>query len=132
MPIARRWLREAIRQGPSIPMAYLDLARVPGTSSNQAQSHIREAHERGPGWADPLKAWGDALFVRRDWRGAATKYAEAAERAPRRGVLHLAWGRALLLTGRRDEALEKFALASRMDHSVADRARLAKYRNLAN
>ncbi len=129
---ARRWLREAIRQGPSIPMAYLDLALVPGTPSDQALSHIRDAHERGPGWADPLKAWGDALFVRRDWRGAASKYAEAAERAPRWGALHLAWGRALFLTGRRDEARQRFALASRMDLGLADRARLTKYRKLAN
>lgn len=131
-PAARRWLREAIRRGPSIPMAYLDLAAVPGTPPDQAISHIREAHERGPGWADPLKAWGDVLFARRDWRGAASKFAEAAERAPRWGALHLAWGRALFLTGRREEAREKFALASRMDLSVDDRARLAKYRKLAN
>lgn len=129
---AQRWLREAVRQGPSIPMAYLDLALVPGTAPDQALSHIREAHERGPGWADPLKAWGDLLFARRDWRGAASKYAEAAQRAPRWGALHMAWGRSLFLTGRRDEAREKFALASQMDLGIVDSTRLAKYRKLTN
>jgi len=124
---ARRWLREAIRQGPSIPMAYLDLARVPGTDPAAALVLIREANRRGPGWADPLKAWGDALRGQRDWRGAAAQYAEAAERAPRWGALNIEWARALWLSGKHDEAREKFAAAAKMDLSATDRARLAHY-----
>jgi predicted RNA polymerase sigma factor len=49
-------------------------------------------------------------------------YAEAAERAPRWGGLHLAWGRSLQALGRREEARAKFAEAARLDLSAADRA----------
>ena len=128
---ARRWLREAIRQGPSIPMAYLDLARVPGTDPAAALVLIRETNRRGPGWADPLKAWGDVLRGQRDWRGAAAKYAKAAERAPRWGALNLEWARMLWLSGRHDDARGKFAAAAKMDLSATDRGRLAHYAKVA-
>ncbi|MFN9251653.1 MAG: hypothetical protein ACK58O_11450 [Brevundimonas sp.] len=50
------------------------------------------------------------------------RYADAAERAPRWGALHLAWGDALNRLGRRDEAIAKWRLAAGMDLSARERA----------
>ena len=124
---AERWFGEAIRQGPSIPMAdhewglmLLGLGDLDG-----AAAHFERAHLIGPRWADPLKAWGDVLVRRGQWDEAEGRYREAAERAPRWGALHLGWARALWRIGRQDEAREKLRLAATMDLSAGDRSRLA-------
>jgi Flp pilus assembly protein TadD len=61
-----------------------------------------------------------------DEAGAIRKYRAAAERAPRWGALHLAWGRALEAQGRRDQAREKYTQAARMDLSATDRAEVVR------
>jgi predicted negative regulator of RcsB-dependent stress response len=58
-------------------------------------------------------------------RDAVRRYAAAAERAPRWGALHLAWGDALNRLGRRDDAAAKWRAASNMDLSASDRAQVA-------
>jgi hypothetical protein len=47
-----------------------------------AQQHFAEAARLGPGWADPLKAWGDLLAANGRWRSALAKYDAALKRAP--------------------------------------------------
>jgi tetratricopeptide (TPR) repeat protein len=123
---AERWLREAIRQGPSLPAAYLDLARLLPGASDAALAQVVEANRRGPGWADPLKMWGDILAQRSDFAGAERRYREAAERAPRWGQLHLHWADALWRTGRRAEARAALQAAEGMDLGGRDRALLAE------
>ncbi len=87
---------------------------------------FREAHERGPRWADPLKYEGDALVRKGEHRAALRRYREAAERAPRWGALHLAWGRSLEALGRKSQARERYQAAFRLDLSAADRAALRR------
>ncbi|MFN5615558.1 MAG: hypothetical protein ACK45V_07725, partial [Brevundimonas sp.] len=70
--------------------------------------------------------WGDALMAEGDAAGAIRRYRAAAERAPRWGALHLAWGRALEARGRIGQAREKYAEAAGMDLSVADRAEVVR------
>ncbi len=41
-----------------------------------------DASQRGPHWADPLKAWGDVLAEQGKTREALAKYAEALKYAP--------------------------------------------------
>jgi len=68
--------------------------------------------ESGPS-QDPL--WVESGLGRRAGSGtlsgeaeAIRRYRDAADRAPRWGALHLAWGRALEARGRRDQAREKY------------------------
>jgi tetratricopeptide (TPR) repeat protein len=42
----------------------------------------RAAHDRGPHWADPLKAWGDVLVRQGRTQEALLKYDEALLYAP--------------------------------------------------
>ncbi len=82
---ADRWFAEAVRQAPDLPMAYYEwgqalLARgdLPG-----AAREFSLAHDRGPHFADPLKAWGDVLAKQGRWSDALAKYGEALRYAPR-------------------------------------------------
>jgi tetratricopeptide (TPR) repeat protein len=43
----------------------------------------RAAHDRGPHWADPLKAWGDVLAKQGNIKAALAKYDEALKYAPK-------------------------------------------------
>jgi tetratricopeptide (TPR) repeat protein len=87
---------------------------------------LREAHRRGPNFADPLELWGEALMRKRDLEGAVMKFAEADEHAPRWGRNHLRWGQALAGLGRWEEARTQWRAAAGMDLSTADRARLGQ------
>ena len=47
-----------------------------------AEAKLKDANQRGPHWADPLKAWGDVLGMRGQANGALAKYDEALKYAP--------------------------------------------------
>ena len=40
------------------------------------------AGQRGPRWADPLRAWGEVLASQGKWRAAPAKYDKALKYAP--------------------------------------------------
>jgi len=96
----------AIRLAPSLPFAYQQraLALMARGDTARALTRFRDAHERGPRWADPLKGWGDALAAQGRWAEAAAKYAEAEPFAPNWRELRLAHATALDRLGRRREA----------------------------
>lgn len=131
---AERWWREAMRIGPSIPMAYEALGRSRLTAGDAAGALelFRTAQEKGPRWADPIKGEADALVSLGNARDAVRRYEAAADRAPRWGALHLAWGRALEALGRREEARTKYRAAAGMDLSAADRAEVVRRLGTAN
>ena len=60
------------------------------TSSPRATKQLALAHEKGPRFADPLKAWGDALVKQRRPKEALAKYDEALKYAPNWGALKAA------------------------------------------
>jgi tetratricopeptide (TPR) repeat protein len=60
-PGAQKAYAEAVALAPDLPAAYyswgLALARHGDLAG--AEAKLQAANERGPNWADPLKAWGD-------------------------------------------------------------------------
>jgi predicted negative regulator of RcsB-dependent stress response len=47
-----------------------------------AEAKLKDANQRGPHWADPLKAWGDLLAKQGKTKEAVIKYDEALKYAP--------------------------------------------------
>jgi predicted RNA polymerase sigma factor len=45
-------------------------------------AEFNDANQRGPHWADPLKAWGDLLAKQGRTKEAPAKYDEALKYAP--------------------------------------------------
>jgi hypothetical protein len=83
-------LIEAVREGPSIPRAYLDwgdLLAAKGDITGALMKYA-EANRRGPHWADPLKAWGDLLARQGKTKEALAKYDQALKYAPNWKQLH--------------------------------------------
>lgn len=126
MATANRDFAAAIASNPRLVFADLEWGRLlllRGDIS-KAEAHLRRATELAPNFADPRKYLGDTLFAERRFKEAATNYAAAAQYAPRWGSNQIMWGKALWLTGKRDEARAKFAAAKGMDLSAADHAAL--------
>ena len=46
-----------------------------------AEVKLKDANQRGPHWADPLKAWGDVLVKQGKTKEALAKYNEALKYA---------------------------------------------------
>jgi hypothetical protein len=126
---ADRWSAEAVRQAPSLPVAWLQWARIRLARGDAigAMAELKIANARAPNFADPLELWGEALARQGDADGAVGRYARANALAPRWGRLHLAWGEALQRLGRDDAARAQFALARQLDLSAADRAELERW-----
>jgi Flp pilus assembly protein TadD len=127
---ADRWFAEAVRQGPSLPLAHLEWGRVKLARGDVggAAAEFQKAQALGPHFADPLEASGEALAARKDFAGAAAKYALAAGIAPRWGHLHLKWAEALASAGRADDARMHLRTAAGLGLSAPDRAELAAQR----
>jgi tetratricopeptide (TPR) repeat protein len=123
---ADRWFAEAARQEPSIPLAptLWGGALLAKGDVDGAIAKLKDAHRKGPHFADPLELWGEALMTRRDYAGAIAKFAEADPYAPRWGRDHLLWGEALMLSGRYREARAQYEAANGMDLTRPDRAAL--------
>lgn len=96
----------AIALAPDLPFAYhrRGLALMARGEPGLAAGRFRQAHARGPQWAEPLKAWGDALAAQGLWRTAEEKYAEARVLAPAWSELRQAHATALYRLGRGEEA----------------------------
>jgi tetratricopeptide (TPR) repeat protein len=47
-----------------------------------AEAKLKDANQRGPHWADPLKAWGDVLAKQGHTKEALVKYDEALKYSP--------------------------------------------------
>ncbi len=105
---------QAIALAPDLPFAYhrRGLALMARGEPTLAAGRFKQAHERGPQWADPLKGWGDALAAQGLWTVAEQKYARAAALAPAWRELRLAHAVALERVGRREDAAKVRELAS--------------------
>jgi len=127
-PTAQRWFAEAARQAPSLPFAETDWgeALLAKGDLDGSIARLRQAHDKGPRFADPLELWGEALMRKGDFAAAAQKFAEADKAAPRWGRNQLHWGEALARQGRKDQAHAHFQAAAALDLSEADRAELAR------
>jgi tetratricopeptide (TPR) repeat protein len=83
-PGAQKAYSEAVALAPDLPAAYYSwgLALVRHGELDSAIEKLKAANERGPHWADPLKAWGDVLAKQGHTRDALAKYQEALKYAP--------------------------------------------------
>ncbi len=81
---ADRWFAEAVRQAPDLPMAYYEwgLALLARGDLPGAARQLSLAHEKGPHFADALKAWGDVLAKQGHLDRALEKYNEGLRYAP--------------------------------------------------
>jgi predicted negative regulator of RcsB-dependent stress response len=71
-------------------------------------------------------AWGAMLLAKSDYDGAIAKLESANKKGPHFADPLEMWGEALFWTGDKDGAKAQFALAARLDLSVADRAELSR------
>jgi tetratricopeptide (TPR) repeat protein len=121
-----RWFAQAAARAGTFPIYHTAWGQslLEQGDLDGAIDKLKEAHRRGPHFADPLELWGEALMRKADYSGAAAKFAEADKYAPRWGRNHLRWGEALMLQGRYREARAQYEAANGMDLSRADRAAL--------
>jgi tetratricopeptide (TPR) repeat protein len=81
---AQEWYAKAVKLAPSIPAGYYSwgMALVHHGELDAALAQFKQAHAKGPHWADPLRAWGDVLVKQDKPREAVAKYDEALKYAP--------------------------------------------------
>ena len=91
-PGAQKAYAEAVALAPDLPAAYYSwgLALARHGDLPAAVAKLKNANERGPHWADPLKAWGDVLLRQGQPKQARAKYDEALRFAPNWGALRAA------------------------------------------
>jgi tetratricopeptide (TPR) repeat protein len=81
---AQQWYAKSVELAPSLPAGYyswgLALARHGDLAA--AAAKFRDANQKGPHWADPLKAWGDVLTAQGKIKEAHEKYDAALKFAP--------------------------------------------------
>ncbi len=94
------WFAEAVREAPDLPMAYYEWGEALLARGDLAGAiaKLQAANQRGPHWADPLKAWGDVLAKQGHWKEALAKYDEALKYAPNWAALMQARGTAVVKT----------------------------------
>ena len=80
----QEWYVKSVRLGPSIPSGYYPwgVALAKHGELNGAAAKFKDANQKGPHWADPLKAWGDVLETQGKIKDALVKYDEALKYAP--------------------------------------------------
>jgi len=80
---AERWFAEAIKEGPSLPQAYVErgIAHLGWDDSAGALADAEHATRLSPHHADAWKLWGDALARENRWKLALDKYDEALKYA---------------------------------------------------
>jgi tetratricopeptide (TPR) repeat protein len=81
---AERVWAQGISEGPDLPLVFLERGRSEMRRGNfpAAEADFSRANANSPHFADPLKAWGDALSKQGNWPGARAKYEEALKYAP--------------------------------------------------
>jgi tetratricopeptide (TPR) repeat protein len=81
---AQAWYAKAVALAPDLPAAYYSwgLALARHGDPTGAIAKLTDAHQRGPHWADPLKAWGDVLIKQGRRDDALDRYNEAVKYAP--------------------------------------------------
>jgi tetratricopeptide (TPR) repeat protein len=81
---AQAWYAKAVNLAPSIPLGYYSwgIALAKHGDLDGAAAKLKDANQKGPHWADPLKAWADVLATREHKREALGKYDEALKYAP--------------------------------------------------
>jgi len=83
-PGSQKAYSEAVALAPDLPAAYYSLGVALARHGDLAGAagRLKDANQRGPHWADPLKALGDMLVKQGHTKEALAKYDEALKYAP--------------------------------------------------
>jgi len=83
-PGAQKAYADAVALAPDLPAGYYSWGVALARHGNlvDAEAKLQAAHQRGPHWADPLKAWGDVLVQQGQRKEALAKYDQALKYAP--------------------------------------------------
>jgi tetratricopeptide (TPR) repeat protein len=83
-PGAQKAYADAVALAPDLPAGYYSwgVALAKHGDLNGAAAKLKAANQKGPHWADPLKAWGDVLVRQSHTKDALAKYDEALRYAP--------------------------------------------------
>jgi tetratricopeptide (TPR) repeat protein len=81
---AQKAYEEAVAYAPDLPAGYYSwgVALLRHNDFAPALDKLKAAHKRGPHWADPLKAMGDAFAVQGRKKEAISAYDQALKLAP--------------------------------------------------
>jgi tetratricopeptide (TPR) repeat protein len=81
---AQEWYAKSVKLAPSIPSGYYSwgMALAKRGDLDAAAAKLKDANQKGPHWADPLKAWGDVLARQGHAKEALAKYDAALKYAP--------------------------------------------------
>ena len=81
---AQKAYAEAVALAPDLPAGYYSwgVGLAKHGELEAAQGKLILANQKGPHWADPLKAWGDVLVKQGKPKDALAKYDEALKYAP--------------------------------------------------
>jgi tetratricopeptide (TPR) repeat protein len=81
---AQKTYADAVSLAPDLPAAYYSwgVALANHGDLDGAAVKLKVANQRGPHWADPLKAWGDVLAKQGHTKEALVKYDAALKYAP--------------------------------------------------
>ena len=83
-PAAQKAYADAVALAPDLPAGYYSwgIALAKHGDLDAAAAKLKNGNQRGPHWADPLKAWGDVLLKQGKPKEALVKYDEALKYAP--------------------------------------------------
>jgi tetratricopeptide (TPR) repeat protein len=81
---AQKAYADAVALAPDLPAGYYSWGVALAKRGDLAGAVVKltAANQRGPHWADPLKAWGDVLVKQSKTKEALAKYDEALKYAP--------------------------------------------------
>ena len=81
---AQKAYADAVALAPDLPASYYSwgVALAHHRDLDAAAAKLKDANQRGPHWADPLKAWGDVLAQQGKIKDALAKYDQALKYAP--------------------------------------------------
>jgi tetratricopeptide (TPR) repeat protein len=91
-PGAQKAYANAVALAPDLPAADYSwgVALAKHEDLDGAAAKLKDANQKGPHWADPLKAWGDVLAKQGHTKEALVKYDEALKYAPNWAALKAA------------------------------------------
>ena len=127
---ADRWFAAAVSQAPSLPLAYTDWARMRLDRKNAdgAIALLKIAEAKNARDADVPEIWGEALLLKGDQKGAASKFKDAEELAPNWGRNRLKWAEALGRSGELEEARVQLRKAADLPLTAEERSEVMSLR----
>lgn len=127
---ADHWFAAAVSQAPSLPLAYTEWARtrLDRKNADGAIALVKIAEAQNARDADVSEIWGEALLLKGDQKGAASKFEDAEELAPNWGRNRLKWAEALARSGEPEEARVQLRKAAELPLTAEERSEVMSLR----